>query len=70
MALASAQKRTLPISRRVPQQHPDQALAGRLQRDDVFAVGEDNAREGDLVHRADGVAGSRRIAGHRMKAWG
>ena len=45
---------------RVAQQHADQALAASFQGDDVLAVGEDDARDGDLVHRADGLADHRK----------
>ena len=40
----------------VAQQRAHQALAERLQRDDVFAVGQHHAADRDLVHAADGFA--------------
>ena len=44
---------------RVAQQRAHQALAERLQRDDVLAVGQHHAADRDLVHGADGLADHR-----------
>ena len=41
---------------RISQQHADKALSSRLERDDVLAVGQDDAGDRDLVHGADGLA--------------
>ncbi|OIQ69600.1 hypothetical protein GALL_487970 [mine drainage metagenome] len=45
---------------RVAQQRAHQALAERLQRDDVFAVGQHHAPDRDLVHAANGFADHRK----------